>query len=74
TALTSLSTSASTGISSLSTSVANAVQYDDSTHTKVTLGGVGASAPVTLTNVAAGAVNATSTDAINGSQLSSLST
>ncbi|WP_455776950.1 beta strand repeat-containing protein, partial [Burkholderia stabilis] len=37
----------------------------------VTLGGVGGAA-VTLTNVAAGAVNATSTDAVNGSQLYAL--
>ncbi|WP_193101697.1 beta strand repeat-containing protein [Burkholderia sp. Z1] len=39
----------------------------------VTLGGVG-SAAVTLTNVANGAVNATSTDAVNGSQLYALQT
>ncbi|WP_334007852.1 YadA-like family protein [Burkholderia orbicola] len=35
----------------------------------VTLGGAGAAAPVALKNVAAGAVNATSTEAVNGSQL-----
>ncbi|MBL3962167.1 YadA-like family protein, partial [Burkholderia sp. KCJ3K979] len=35
----------------------------------VTLGGAGAVAPVALKNVAAGAVNATSTEAVNGSQL-----
>ncbi|WP_164992074.1 ESPR-type extended signal peptide-containing protein [Burkholderia stabilis] len=39
----------------------------------VTLGGVG-SAAVTLTNVAAGAVNSASTDAVNGSQLYALQT
>ncbi|MFN0298713.1 hypothetical protein ACKVE0_14550, partial [Acinetobacter albensis] len=36
---------------------------------QVTLGGVGATTPVALTNVKAGALNATSTDAVNGSQL-----
>ncbi|MBR8238309.1 MULTISPECIES: YadA-like family protein [unclassified Burkholderia] len=35
----------------------------------VTLGGAGAAAPVALKNVAAGAVNATSMEAVNGSQL-----
>ncbi|WP_196491462.1 YadA family autotransporter adhesin, partial [Burkholderia diffusa] len=39
----------------------------------VTLGGMG-STPVTLTNVANGAINATSTDAVNGSQLYALQT
>ncbi|MGP9637037.1 YadA-like family protein [Psychrobacter sp. AOP3-A1-26] len=47
----------------------NSVQYDDSTQTSVTLGGAGAVAPVALTNVAAGDLSATSTDAVNGSQL-----
>ncbi|MDI9653086.1 hypothetical protein QM306_32390, partial [Burkholderia cenocepacia] len=47
------------------------MQYDDSTRSSVTLGGTGATAPVKLTNVAAG-VNPT--DAVNFSQLSSLST
>ncbi|MEP6897557.1 MAG: YadA-like family protein [Rhodanobacter sp.] len=47
----------------------NAVQYDDPTRTSVTLGGVGATTPVTVTNVADGDVSATSTDAVNGSQL-----
>ena len=46
----------------------NAVLYDDEGKTTVTLGGEGHEA-VKLTNVAAGTVNATSTDAINGSQL-----
>ncbi|EPG39506.1 hypothetical protein F907_00809 [Acinetobacter colistiniresistens] len=47
-----------------------AVKYDNPlTKDKVTLGGAGSTTPVTLTNVKAGAVNATSTDAINGSQL-----
>ncbi len=44
----------------------NAVLYDDTTKGKVTLGGAGGT---TITNVKAGAVNQTSTDAINGSQL-----
>ncbi|MFC4763991.1 ESPR-type extended signal peptide-containing protein [Dyella koreensis] len=49
---------------------ASGVQYDDATtKTQVTLGGTGASTEVTLTNVAGGALNATSTDAVNGSQL-----
>ncbi|WP_436967878.1 YadA-like family protein [Burkholderia multivorans] len=46
---------------------ANAVTYDDPAKSSVTLGNAGT--PVTVTNVAGGAVNATSTDAINGSQL-----
>ncbi|MGC1548916.1 MAG: ESPR-type extended signal peptide-containing protein [Rhodanobacter sp.] len=49
------------------------VQYDDpSTKTQVTLGGAGAASEVTLTNVAPGALNATSTDAVNGAQLFSV--
>ncbi|HDR9511578.1 TPA: YadA-like family protein [Burkholderia cepacia] len=47
----------------------NAVQYDNAGHTAVTLGGAGAAAPVALTNVAAGTLSATSTDAVNGGQL-----
>ena len=47
-----------------------AVQYDDATRVRATLGGVGTgAAPVVLGNVAAGTLGATSTDAINGSQL-----
>lgn len=45
---------------------ADAVEYDDASHTVVTFTGAGGT---TLTNVAPGAVNATSTDAVNGSQL-----
>ena len=48
---------------------ANAVQYNDASKTIVTLGGIGATAPTTVTNVAAGALTPTSTDAVNGSQL-----
>ena len=44
----------------------NAVQYDDATHSVVTFDGA---TGTSLTNVQAGAVTATSTDAINGSQL-----
>ncbi|MGF6602609.1 hypothetical protein P3T23_007361, partial [Paraburkholderia sp. GAS448] len=46
-----------------------AVVYDSAAKNTVTLGGTGAKAPVTLSNVAAGALNASSTDAVNGSQL-----
>ncbi|WP_028969732.1 YadA family autotransporter adhesin [Sphingomonas sp. URHD0057] len=42
------------------------VQYDDGTHATITLDGA---AGTTIGNVAAGAVTATSTDAVNGSQL-----
>ncbi|WBO24363.1 YadA family autotransporter adhesin [Sphingomonas abietis] len=48
-----------------------AVQYDDATRTRVTLGGAGA-APVALGNVAAGTLAAGSTDAVNGGQLVAL--
>jgi autotransporter adhesin len=48
---------------------ANAVQYDTAAHNSLTLGGVGATAPVALNNVAAGAVTASSTQAVNGGQL-----
>jgi autotransporter adhesin len=43
-----------------------AVQYDSSTHATITLEG---SSGTVITNVAAGAVTAASTDAVNGSQL-----
>ncbi len=45
------------------------VAYDDSTKGKVTLGGVGSSMPVALTNIAVGQITSGSKDAINGSQL-----
>jgi autotransporter adhesin len=51
----------------------DAVVYDSSSHTSLTLGGVGASAPVALTNVAAGRVTSGSTDAVNGAQLYNVS-
>ncbi|WP_321793579.1 YadA family autotransporter adhesin [Caballeronia sp. J97] len=51
----------------ISSSVANVVTYDDTTHTKVTLGTPGT--PVTIDNVAPGEVSATSLQAVNGAQL-----
>ncbi|WP_301952078.1 ESPR-type extended signal peptide-containing protein, partial [Burkholderia sp. S171] len=44
----------------------NAVQYDDASHAKVTLGGTAATKAVTLSNVATGVAN---TDAVNVAQL-----
>lgn len=46
----------------------NSVQYDDPSHSAITLGGVGAN-PVALTNLTQGTLSASSTDAVNGSQL-----
>ncbi|MFC7632850.1 YadA-like family protein [Paraburkholderia humisilvae] len=61
-------TSLSTGISSLSTGLAGAVMYDDATtKSQVTLGGVGATTPVKLSNVADGV---SANDAVNVEQLS----
>nr|WP_284505038.1 YadA family autotransporter adhesin [Caballeronia sp. INDeC2] len=57
----------STGVTSLSVALYNTVQYDDPNHTSVTFGTLGT--PVTLKNVAPGAVNPNSLEAINGSQL-----
>ncbi|MBB6101338.1 autotransporter adhesin, partial [Paraburkholderia bannensis] len=56
-------------ITNIQGKLADAVLYDSSSHNSVTLGGSGASAPVGLHNVANGQLNATSTDAVNGSQL-----
>jgi autotransporter adhesin len=50
------------------------VLYDNASHNKVTLGGVGAGSAVALTNIAAGTIAPTSTDAVNGSQLFALKT
>jgi autotransporter adhesin len=47
----------------------DAVRYDSSLHTAVTLGGAGAVQPVKLTNIAPGQLAANSKDAVNGSQL-----
>ncbi|MDN3398904.1 YadA-like family protein, partial [Psychrobacter sp. APC 3426] len=53
----------------------NSVQYDNAiTRDIVTLGGVGATGPVTMTNVATGDVSEDSTDAVNGSQLHATNT
>lgn len=56
----------------------NAVTYDtDTTGTRtntITLAGGTAAAPVTITNVAAGALGAGSTDAVNGAQLAATNT
>ncbi len=56
-------------ITNINGKLQDAVMYDSSSHNSVTLGGSGASAPVALHNVANGQLNATSTDAVNGSQL-----
>ncbi|WP_407668378.1 beta strand repeat-containing protein, partial [Paraburkholderia bannensis] len=56
-------------ITNLTGQVADAVMYDTSAHDVLTLGGTDAENPVKLTNVANGALNASSTDAVNGSQL-----
>jgi len=48
----------------------DAVVYDTSVHNKLTLGGTNpTTAPVALTNVAAGQITSSSTDAVNGTQL-----
>ncbi|CAB3971241.1 adhesin [Burkholderia cenocepacia] len=52
--------------SSLNQLGALAVQYDDSSKSSITLGGAGGTR---ITNVQAGTLSATSTDAVNGSQL-----
>ncbi|MBK3787142.1 adhesin, partial [Paraburkholderia aspalathi] len=54
-------------LTTINGTLADAVQYDSPAHDSVTLGNAGTQ--VTVTNVAAGALSATSTDAINGSQL-----
>ncbi|PZW88909.1 autotransporter adhesin [Paraburkholderia tropica] len=56
-------------LSTLQGQTADAVMYDSSAHDSVTLGGTSATAPIALHNVANGAVDASSFDAINGSQL-----
>ncbi|MEM5312280.1 YadA-like family protein [Paraburkholderia sp. JHI869] len=59
-------------ITNINGMLADAVMYDSSTHATVTLGGAGATTPVALTNVANGALSASSVDAVNGSQLYAL--
>lgn len=56
-------------LANVTSATSNAVSYDSSAKTSVTLGGVGATTPVIFTNVAPGALTATSTNAVNGSQL-----
>ncbi len=48
---------------------ANSVNYDTAAHNSVTLGGTLTHAPVALTNIANGAINANSVDAVNGKQM-----
>ncbi|MDP9505186.1 YadA-like family protein [Pseudomonas protegens] len=69
-------TTVAAALTALNTNVDNtaniAVKYDAAGGTRITLGatgGAGAGAPVTITNVAPATLNATSTDAVNGSQL-----
>lgn len=52
--------------------VSTAVQYGNAARPNVALGGIGTTAAASLANVAAGMLSATSTDAVNGSQLFSL--
>jgi autotransporter adhesin len=59
-------TNAGTDAAAAKTALGNAVMYDSTAHNKITLGGTGATAPVTLTNVAAGV---SATDAVNKAQL-----
>ncbi|WP_436975557.1 beta strand repeat-containing protein, partial [Paraburkholderia tropica] len=56
-------------ITNINGKLADAVMYDSSAHNSVTLGGTGASSNVKLSNVAAGTLSSTSTDAVNGAQL-----
>ena len=60
-----------TDIAAVTAASKNAVQYDSDAHDKVTLGGKDAAGKdgVQLTNVKAGELSATSTDAVNGAQL-----
>ncbi|PVX83176.1 ESPR-type extended signal peptide-containing protein [Paraburkholderia unamae] len=56
-------------ITSLDGKLQDAVLYDSSSHNSVTLGGSGSTKSVALHNVANGALNPSSLDAVNGSQL-----
>jgi len=58
-------------ITKIDSELSNKVAYDTTDKSHVTLGGVGTTKLVTLSNVAAGALTSTSTDAVNGSQLNS---
>jgi hypothetical protein len=55
-----------TQVGTINAAMADVVKYDTSAHDTVTLGG---SSGTTLTNVAAGGVSASSTDAVTGAQL-----
>jgi len=61
-------------ISKIDSELNNKVAYDTTDKSHVTLGGVGTSKLVTISNVAAGALSTTSTDAVNGSQLNATNT
>ncbi|MEM5318658.1 hypothetical protein VSR72_44040, partial [Paraburkholderia sp. JHI869] len=56
-------------ITNINGQLADAVLYDSSAHDSVTLGGTDATSAVALHNVANGVLSASSTDAVNGSQL-----
>ncbi|SAL55062.1 hypothetical protein AWB69_05872 [Caballeronia udeis] len=56
-------------VTKIDTALTSKVAYDSTSHTQVTLGGTAPTAQVKLTNVKAADLNATSTDAVNGSQL-----
>ncbi|WP_322107383.1 YadA family autotransporter adhesin, partial [Paraburkholderia sp. J41] len=62
-------TSIAGDVTNIAGQIADAVQYDSSAHSKITLGGSNSTTPVVLTNVANGTLTATSTDAVNGAQL-----
>ena len=61
-------------ITKIDSELTNKVAYDTTDKSHVTLGGVGTTKLVTLSNVAAGALTSSSTDAVNGSQLNSTNT
>ncbi|HEV7835641.1 MAG TPA: YadA-like family protein [Caballeronia sp.] len=56
-------------INKIDSELANKLAYDTTAKTHVTLGGVGTTNLVTISNVKAGDLSSSSTDAINGSQL-----
>jgi autotransporter adhesin len=58
------------GLAGIAGTASNAVAYDSPDHNQITLGGTTAGAAVKMSNLAAGDISASSTDAVNGSQLS----
>ncbi|HEV7831888.1 MAG TPA: YadA-like family protein, partial [Caballeronia sp.] len=58
------------GLAGIAGTASNAVAYDSPDHSQITLGGTTAGAAVKMSNLAAGDISASSTDAVNGSQLS----